>query len=43
MKAYTVDLRERVVAAVQKGRSKQDVAETFGVGLASVKRWVARR
>ena len=43
MKAYSIDVRERVVAAVQKGRSKQDVAETFGVGLASVKRWVARR
>ncbi len=43
MKAYSIDLRERVVAAVQKGRSKQEVAETFEVGLASVKRWVARR
>jgi transposase len=43
MKAYSVDLRERAVAAVQKGRSKQDVADTFGVGLATVKRWVARR
>lgn len=43
MKAYSVDLRERVVAAVDKGLSKRDVAETFGVGLATVKRWVARR
>jgi len=43
MKAYSIDLRERVVAAVQKGRSKPEVAETFGVGLASVKRWAARR
>ena len=43
MKAYSVDLRERVVAAVNKGLSKQAVAETYGVGLATVKRWVARR
>jgi transposase len=33
------DLRRRVVAAVQSGRSQTEVAETFGVSLRSVNRW----
>lgn len=43
MKAYSVDPRERVVAAVERGTPMAEVAEAFGVGLASVKRWVRRR
>ncbi len=43
MKAYSVDLRKRVVAAVERGSSTAQVAQTFGIGLATVKRWVARR
>ena len=32
MKAYSVDLREKIVAAVRRGMSKAQVALTFGVG-----------
>jgi transposase len=39
MKAYSVDLRERIVAAVLRhGMSKAQAARTFGVGATSVKR-----
>jgi transposase len=34
------DLRRRVVAAVESGRTQQETAELFGVGLRSVSRWV---
>jgi transposase len=40
MKAYSVDLRERIVAAVRRGMSKAQAARTFGVGATSVKRYV---
>ncbi len=40
MKAYSIDLRERVVAAVRRGMSKAQAARTFGVGATSVKRYV---
>lgn len=34
------DLRRRVVAAVESGRSQAEAAELFGVGVRSVSRWV---
>ncbi len=40
MKAYSVDLREKIVAAVQHGMSKAQAARTFGVGATFVKRYV---
>ena len=40
MKAYSVDLREKIVAAVGHGLSKAQAARTFGVGATSVKRYV---
>ena len=40
MKAYSVDLREKIVAAVGRGMSKAQTAHTFGVGATSVKRYV---
>ena len=40
MKAYSLDLREKIVAAVGHGMSKAQVARTFGVGATSVKRYV---
>ena len=44
MKPYGVDLRERVVAAVeQKGWSQARAAEVFGVSEASVSRYRARQ
>jgi transposase len=42
MKAYSVDLRHRIVAAVRGGMSKAQAARTFRVGATSVKRYVAR-
>ncbi len=41
MKAYSVDLRQRIVAAVRGGMSKAQAARTFGVGATSVKRYVS--
>ncbi len=38
MKAYSVDLREKIVAAVGRGMSKAQTARTFGVSATSVKR-----
>ena len=40
MKAYSMDLREKIVAAVGRGMSKAQGARTFGVGATSVKRYV---
>ena len=40
MKAYSEDLRKRIVEAVERGMGKSEVARTFGVGLSSVKRYV---
>jgi len=42
VRAYSLDLRERVVAAVMTGRSCRAVAETFGVSVASVVKWTQR-
>src|SRR5215212_9373280 len=40
MKAYSVDLREKIIAAVGRRMSKAQAARTFGVGATSVKRYV---
>ncbi len=40
MKAYSEDLRERIVEAVERGTGKSEVARTFDVSLSSVKRYV---
>ena len=41
-RAYSLDLRERVVAAVLRGLSCRAVAVRFDVGVASVVKWVQR-
>lgn len=41
-RAYSLDLRERVVRAVGLGGSCRAVAATFGVSVASVVRWAQR-
>ena len=42
-KPYSMDLRERVVAAVEEGGlSRREAAARFGVGESSAIRWVAR-
>ncbi len=40
MKAYSEDLRRKIVEAVERGTSKSEAARSFGVGLSSVKRYV---
>ena len=41
MNAYSEDLRKKIVQAVEKGMPKVEAAKTFGVGISSVKRYVA--
>jgi transposase len=39
MKAYSKDLRQKIVDAVRRGMSKAQAACTFGVGISTVKRY----
>ena len=41
-RAYSLDLRERVVGAVAEGQSCRSVAKTFMVSVASVVKWSQR-
>ena len=41
-KPMSVDLRERVVAAVDNGMSRRKAAERFGVSISSAIRWTSR-
>jgi transposase len=41
-KALSIDLRERVIAAVEAGASCRQAAARFGVGAATAIRWQAR-
>lgn len=41
-KPPSLDLRERVVAAVDDGMSRRQAAERFGVGVSSAIRWCKR-
>ena len=43
MKAYSEDLRERVVGAVERGTKRSEVVETFRVSLPTIKRWLKQR
>lgn len=43
MKPYSEDLRERVVAAVERGTKRSEVVETFAVSLPTLKRWLKQR
>jgi transposase len=43
MKAYSEDLRKKILEAVDRGMSKSKAAKTFGVSRASVKRYAAAR
>lgn len=40
--ALSLDLRRRVVAAVEAGASRRQAAARFGVGVSSAIRWVAQ-
>jgi transposase len=43
MRAYSMDLRERIVAAVDAGMTQPETADRFGVSLSTVERYLARR
>jgi transposase len=42
MKAYSEDLRRKIVDAVERGMPKAEAARTFGVGISSVKRYATK-
>src|SRR5690242_10874226 len=42
MRAYSLDLRERIVRAVEAGTPQAEVARRFGVGRATVERYLRR-
>ncbi len=42
MKAYSEDLRRKLVDAVRRGMPKAEAARTFGVGISTVKRYVSK-
>ncbi len=43
MKTYSKDLRLRVLAAVDAGKPREQVAKTFSVSMPTIKRWLKRR
>ena len=43
MKAYSKDLRLKVLDAVDRGMPRKDVARIFGISVPSIKRWLKRR
>jgi len=43
MKAYSVDLRSRVLDALERGMSRDEVLVTFQISRASLKRWLKAR
>ena len=42
MKAYSKDLRRKIVDALRRGMSKVQAARTFGVGISTVKRYATK-
>lgn len=43
MRAYSTDLRERILGAVAAGQAQRRVAQRFGVSYATLKRYVAQQ
>ena len=43
MRAYSLDLREAALAAVDRGAPRAEVTATFGISPATLKRWLGRR
>src|SRR5215210_4206304 len=43
MKAYSKDLRLKVLDAADRGMARKEVARTFGICVRSIKRWRKRR
>ena len=42
MKAYSEDLRRKIVSAIERGMPKAQAARTFGVGISTVKRYAIK-
>ena len=42
MKAYSKDLRQKIVNVLRQGMPKAQAARTFGVGISTVKRYAAK-
>ena len=42
MKAYSKDLRRKIVDAIERGMPKAQAARTFGVGISTVKRYATK-
>jgi transposase len=42
MKAYSKDLREKIVDTIEQGMPKAQAARTFGVGISTVKRYASK-
>ena len=43
MGSYSKDLRLKVLAATDRGSPRREVVETFGISLATLKRWLKKR
>jgi transposase len=43
MKGYSIDLRQRVLAAVERGMPRPEIVRTFGVSLGTIKRLLAKQ
>ncbi|HXL36303.1 MAG TPA: IS630 transposase-related protein [Ktedonobacteraceae bacterium] len=43
MRAYSQDLRERVLRAIDYGKTRKEVADLFGVSLSTIKRYLKQR
>jgi transposase len=42
MKAYSIDLRRKIVDAIERGMPKAQAARTFAVGISTVKRYATK-
>jgi transposase len=42
MRAYSEDLRRKIVDAIGRGMPKAEAARTFGVGISTVKRYATK-
>ena len=42
MKAYSIDLRRKIVDAIERGMPKAQAARTFGVGISTLKRYATK-
>jgi transposase len=43
MNAYSKDLRLKVLSAIDRGISRKEVSDLFGVSRSTIKRWLKRR